>query len=323
MTNTGIAISDKNTFYKWLDWITQVILIIGGIILGVISIRLFMTPFDILPTGFTGVAVILNELISTPIGMVILVLNIPVMVLGYKLLSGWDVVIRTIIVVVIYSFAFDISAPWFPEEGVSDNVLLNAVFAGILSGISVAFIMRAGATYGSTSMLATIIQRKTGIPMSTTYLYTDLLIVVSAGFVFSWESSLYAIIVLIITGLTTDYVLEGPSVIRTAMIITDKPREVSDVILYDLQRGVTALNGKGMYTEKDRSLLYITISRAEVSQLRNLVSSVDENAFIVIGQGHTAYGSGFRKHRPPTTTNGRKQQLPDSAVEIAEATIND
>ena len=323
MANTGIAISDKSTLYKWLDWITQAFLIVGGIILGVISIRLFMTPFDILPTGFTGVAVILNELINTPIGMVIFLLNIPVMFLGYRMLTGWDVVIRTIIVVVLYSVAFDLSAPLFPEEGVSDNVLLNAIFAGILSGVSVAFIMRAGATYGSTSMLATIIQRKTGIPMSTTYLYTDLLIVASAGFVFNWESSLYAIIVLIITGIATDYILEGPSVIRTAVIITDKPREVSNVILYDLQRGVTALNGKGMYTEKDRSMLYITISRAEVNKMRNLVSAIDENAFIVIGQGHTAYGSGFRKHRKPSTNNGHKQQLPDSAVEIVEATIND
>jgi uncharacterized membrane-anchored protein YitT (DUF2179 family) len=129
---------------------------------------------------------------------------------------------------------------------------------------------------------------------STTVLYTDTLVVGVAG-LFSAEAAMYAILTLFISGLATDYVLEGPSVIRTAMIVTNQPEIIANAILTRLDRGVTAWEVKGMYTGQQRWLLYVTISRSEVTELHRIVTDVDQQAFIVIGQGHTAYGEGFKR----------------------------
>jgi len=281
-----------------LYWLQIVVLIHLGIFVGIVSLQLFMVPFDIAPTGVVGIAALMNELIGTPIGLVTLILNIPIMMLGYRYLGGWRIVMLSIYAVVVYSLLFDLVTPLFPQEGISDNLLLNALFGGITGGLSVGFVMRAGATFGGTSTLALIIQRKTGTPMSTTYLYTDMGIIGVAGLIYGWEGALYATVALFVSGLASDYVMEGPSVIRTVFIITDKPRAVSDAILNGLQRGVTAWDSMGMYTEKEHSFLYVTIARAQVHELRSLVSDVDSNAFIVIGQGHTAYGAGFKRSKP-------------------------
>lgn len=303
--------------------ISQVIYIVLGIVIGAVSLQLFMVPFDIAPTGVTGVSVILNELFNTPVGLVILILNIPILMLGYRYLNGMEGVVITIVAVVGYSLAIDLITPFLPTEGVSDNVLLNALFGGITGGISTAFIMRAGGTYGGTSTIAVIVQRKTGTPLSSTYLYTDLSVIAVAGLVFGWESALYATVALFINGVATDYVLEGPSIIRIVFIVTNKPVEVSDVILNVLQRGVTAMDGRGMYTNNTRSVLMVTISRAEVNNLRDMVAEIDENAFIIVGQGHTAYGAGFKKSHL-NGKNGKRgkaknQILPASDPQTMEA----
>ena len=175
--------------------------------------------------------------------------------------------------------------------------MLNALFGGMTGGIGVGLVYRAGATFGGTSTLALILQRRFGFPMSTTFLCTDTLIIIAAGLVYGWEGALYAAIALFTAGLATDYVLEGPSVIRTAMIITDKPEEISQRVFASLQRGVTSWKIKGEYTGTDRTMLYVTIARSQVRDLKDEISHVDPKAFIVIGMGHAAYGAGFRRVR--------------------------
>ncbi|MCS7072468.1 MAG: YitT family protein, partial [Anaerolinea sp.] len=161
-----------------------------------------------------------------------------------------------------------------------------------------ALVLRAGGTLGGTSTLGRILQVRFGIPLSASSLYTDGVVILLAGLVFGWESALYAMVMLYIGAATTDYVLEGPSVIRTAVVITDKPREVADVIMAEMGRGVTAWEARGMFTDQPHTMLYITVGRAQVGELRRLVFNTDPKAFVVIGQGHTAYGRGFREVKP-------------------------
>ena len=113
--------------------------------------------------------------------------------------------------------------------------------------------------------------------------------------VFGWEAALYALVALFVSGLATDYALEGPSVIRTAVIITDRPHEVADVIMKRMDRGATSWHVTGMYTEQPHSILYVVVSRSEMRTLRQLVIETDPSAFVVIGQGHSAYGEGFKR----------------------------
>jgi len=209
-------------------------------------------------------------------------------------MGGWRVVAHTIYVVVIYSLAIDLLVPYFPVSGISDDRLLNALFGGILGGIGGGMVYRAGGTFGGTSTLARILQSRLGTALASTYLYTDTLVVLLAGVVFGWPGALYAMITIFVDGATADYVLEGPSRIRTATIITNRPEAVANVLMTELERGVTAWQGEGMYTHQARAILFVTVSRPQVSELRRLVFSVDPEAFLVIGQGHTAYGEGFQ-----------------------------
>jgi len=275
-------------------------LIAAGIVIGAISLTVFLQPLDIAPAGVAGASTLLNELYDTPIGLVIFLLNIPIQLLGYIMLpNGSRVILRSVIIVLVFSVVVDNLRLWLPPTGISDERMLNALFGGITGGIGVGLVYRAGATMGGTSTLALILQRRFGFPMSTTFLCTDTLIILSAGLVYSWEGALYAAIALFTAGLATDYVLEGPSVIRTAMIITDKPEDVSQRVFANLQRGVTSWTIRGEYTGADRTMLYITIARSQVRDLKDEVAQVDPNAFIVIGMGHAAYGAGFRRMKGP------------------------
>ena len=279
----------------WQIFTDYVLLIIAASI-DATSVNIFFAPFKIAPGGVTGVAVILNHLDSRlPIGLVILLGNIPIQLLGYRLLGGWRVVVRTVFYILLYSFLVEFLKPYTAGVEVGTNVLLNAIFGGILGGVAGGLVLRVGGTQGGTSTLGRILQQQFGMPLSTTSLYTDTAVILLAGLVFGWEGALYAIVALFAGGATADYVLEGPSVIRTATIITDKPDAISELVLDDMGRGVTAWQGKGMFTDQNHTVLFITISRAQVSSLQRLVHLADPNAFMVIGQGHVAYGEGFRR----------------------------
>lgn len=275
-------------------------LIAAGIVIGAVSLTVFLQPLDIAPAGVAGASTLLNELFDTPIGLMIFLLNIPIQLLGYVMLpNGGRVILRSVVIILIFSVVVDNLRLWLPPTGISDERMLNALFGGITGGIGTGLIYRAGATFGGTSTLALILQRRFGFPMSTTFLCTDTLIILAAGLVYGWEGALYAAIALFTAGLATDYVLEGPSVIRTAMIITDKPTEISQRVFANLQRGVTSWKIRGEYTGAERTMLYITIARSQVRELKDEVAQVDPHAFIVIGMGHAAYGAGFRRMKRP------------------------
>jgi uncharacterized membrane-anchored protein YitT (DUF2179 family) len=278
-----------------MDWRTQVvrlILLTVGPLLGAVAINVFLTPASIATGGISGLAIILNHVFATPIGLVVLLGNIPIQILAWRLLGGWRVVAKTVYVVLISALAIDLTAPYL--AGVTDDTLLNALFGAILSGIGGGLIYRAGGTYGGTSTLARILQTRLGTSMSSTYLYTDSLVVLLAGLVMGWTGALYAMIVIFVDGAAADYVLEGPSRIRTATIVTQQPDLVAQVLMQQLERGVTAWQGRGMYTGQERAVLFVTVRRHQVNDLRHLVFSIDPQSFIVIGQGHMAYGEGFQ-----------------------------
>lgn len=289
--------ASRRTPINWSAVLINYILIAIGTAITAVAVIVFQLPSNIAPGGVTGVAIILNFLFDTPIGLMTLLLNIPIMIIGYRML-GWQSLAGTIFCVVLFATYVEVFMPLFPPGGIAQDNLLNALYAGIIGGIGGGLVLRAGATLGGTSTLIRILNERFGLPISSGTLYLDTGVIVAAGLVFGWEPALYAMITLFIGGVASDYILEGPSVIRTAVIITDRPREVADIILNSLRRGVTGWEGKGMFTEQSHTILYVTVARSQVTRLRNLVLEADPNAFIVIGQGHTAYGRGFRVTKP-------------------------
>ncbi|HAY84758.1 MAG TPA: YitT family protein [Chloroflexi bacterium] len=271
------------------DWQSFLLLTIGGLIQA-FNVAIFLSPAKLAPGGVSGTAIILQEFTGWPIGLMMLIMNIPLMVIGFINLGRFKFLTRTLYVVILSSAFVDIFAAWLPPEGITDDLLLNSLYSAVVGGIGSGIIYRGQGTSGGTSILGRIVQLKTGIPISQVYLFTDGIIVVVAGLVFGWERALYSLITLFLWGVASDQVLEGPSVVRTAFIISDQPEAISKAVFLRLGLGITGWQGRGMFTEQGRTVLFCTINRPDMPILRQVVLEIDPHAFLVIGHGHQAIG---------------------------------
>ncbi|HHP7233277.1 MAG TPA: YitT family protein [Desulfobacterales bacterium] len=284
---------------------TTITISLGAIIVAV-GFSLFQVPYNLAAGGITGVVIIVRNFVELPGGTLYMVLNVPLMIIGYRYLGRWLFLFRTLLSVFVFSVATDFFAYTMPrilpEYPMTDDMLLASVYAGLITGIGSGLIYRAGGTIGGTSIISRIIQRKSGIPLSQLYLLVDGVIILVAVFTFGWEIALHAILVLMIGGIASDFALEGPSVVRTASIVTDHPRELADALMARLRRGVSIWEITGGYTGKKRAMVFCTVNRAQIFELKQVVSDVNPDAFVVIGNAHQALGVGFRhvKHKRKT-----------------------
>ena len=268
-------------------------LLILGAIVQAASMDLFLVPGQVASGGVSGLAQVLNFHTRLPIGMMVLAMNVPLFVLGWRYLGGRRFFIRTIFTVVLYSVLVDLGLLVI-RTGPTRDPMLNALYGGVVGGLGMGITFLGQGTGGGTDILARVLARLRGISLSQSYLFTDALVVLLAGATFGWERALYALIALYVGGVTAEVITEGAGVVRTAIIVCDRPREVADAILREMERGVTGLHGEGMYTRKERTVLYVVISRSEVSRLKAIIHEVDPDAFVVIGQANEALGEGFR-----------------------------
>jgi len=282
---------------KLLNTIRDYGVILIGTALQSVAFFLFLVPGRLAPGGLSGAAQILNSFTGWPIGTMVLIMNIPLFFLGWRFLGGHRFFIRTIFASVMFSVILDTLTYALPQfaSGVTNDQWLNALYGSLLGGIGGALVIRMQATSGGTEILARLLSKRTGIPLSQSYLWTDSLVVFLSGLAFSWTHALYALIVLYLWGIVTDYVIEGQSIIRAATIITERPIEVAATIMEELERGVTSWTGKGMFSGHGKQVLYCVITRSEVTQLKTVIHEADPDAFVVIGHVHEALGEGFKK----------------------------
>jgi uncharacterized membrane-anchored protein YitT (DUF2179 family) len=265
----------------------------GALILAV-NFNIFIAPSKMAPGGIAGISLLINHYTGWPEGMIMLLVSVPIFVLGFFNLGRFRFVARTAYVTVLYTTSVDLFARWLPAIELTNDLLLNAIFGGIIGGIGTGLVFRGRGTIAGTGIISRIIQFRTGIPTSQIYLMVDGGIILGIGLVFGFEKALYAVLMLFVWGMATDYVLEGPSVIRTVFMITYKPDQVAQNLMDRLGVGVTYWEGQGMFTHETRPVLFCTITRPDVDTLKAIVGEIDKKAFIVIGQGHQAKGGVWR-----------------------------
>jgi uncharacterized membrane-anchored protein YitT (DUF2179 family) len=270
------------------------VLLTAGALVQIANLNLFLIPSQIAPGGVSGAAIIINALTGWPVGLTMLALNVPLLILGFHNLGRFRFLARTLYVVLVYNLGTDLMAGWFTFGSLSDDMFLNALFAGVLGGIGTGLVFRGRGTAAGTSILGRVLQLKTGLPVSQLYLLTDGVVILVAGLVFGWEKGLYALITVFVWGLVTDLILEGPSVVRMAFIVTDAPEAVAEAVISELHLGVTAWPAEGMFTEAQHTVLFCTVSRPFEGALRKVVLQADPDAFFVVGHGHQASGGVFR-----------------------------
>lgn len=278
-----------------LDKITirDYILILLGAILQAGSLRIFLLPAKLASGGVSGLSQIINSFTGWPIGVMVVLGNIPLLILGWRFLGGPRFAARTAFAILTFSILVDIPLPFLPLDGITGDIVLNSLYGGVVSGIGFGLVYKGRGTSGGSDVLARILSSWRGIPISQSYLMTDAVIIFLAGLSFSWENALYALVMLYVSGIAAESISQGSNVLRTGLIITNLPDQIKEEIFNRLRRGVTIMNARGGYSGEEKSILLCVVTRAEIPHLKDLTKEVDPKAFLIIGQAHEVRGEGF------------------------------
>ena len=289
---------------KYWPTVLDYVLIVVAASIQALSLRLFFVPANLASGGVSGIAQLINHFTGWPIGLMILIGNIPLFALGWRFLGGARFALRTALAIFMYSAFTDllVQTPLFVPNGagtrlindLQGDIFLNALYGAVISGIGYGLVYRARGTSGGSDVLARILNHYRGVPMTQSYLMVDTAVILGAGFVFGWKAALYAMIALYVSGLVAESTLEGGGTVRTALIVTSEAETISARVVEELERGATILEGTGAYTGAGRPVLDCVITRSEVATLKAIVQEVDPRAFMVIGVAHEALGEGFR-----------------------------
>ncbi|MBW7882557.1 MAG: YitT family protein [Caldilineaceae bacterium] len=284
-------------FSRLFHELWRLLLIAIGALAAALGFSLFQVPYNIAAGGVSGVAILINAFTGWPISIMYLLMNIPLFAAGFFYLGGWRFLASTALAVMLFSASIGFFNQYLPpmleQWPMTNNILLSAIYAGLVGGVGGGLIYTAGATLGGTAIVGRIIQVKTGLSLSQIYLFVDGAIVLAAAFTFGWEIALYAMLTLLLSGLATDYTLEGPSRARTAMIVTRQPQPIVEALITDLGRGVSHWEATGGYTGEPRTVVMCTIYRPQVTDLKRIVARLDPKAFVIIGTTQQALGEGF------------------------------
>jgi uncharacterized membrane-anchored protein YitT (DUF2179 family) len=280
---------------KYYPTLRDFTLILLGTLTQAIGLRIFLVPANLASGGVSGISQLINYFTDWPIGMMVFIGNIPLFALGWRFLGGRSFTLRTAFAIATYSFFADalLWLPFFPTNGLTDDLVLNSLYGAVVSGVGYALVYRGRGTSGGSDILARILNHYRGIPMTQSYMLTDTVVILGAGFIFGWKEALYAVITLYVSGLVVDTVMEGGGTVRTALIVTSEAQTVTEKIMHELERGVTVIPGTGAYTNTTRPILYCVVTRSEIQMLKAIVQEADPRAFMVVGAAHEALGEGF------------------------------
>jgi len=265
-------------------------IIVGSFLVG-IGVNLFFVPNQVVSGGVTGIAILLHYAFGTPVGLVNLLLNIPLLIIGWRWAGGLRFLVRTGIAVAILSATVDLTGPFLTAP--TTDRLLVICYGGLLDGLGMGLVFRGRGTTGGTDVIARIAHRFLGLGIGQTLLALNIAIFAVAAFQFGAEAVMVALALAYVSSRVLDTVQAGLSASRQAMIITNRPVAVRDAVFSHLHRGVTILEARGGFTGEPRPMLYVVVGAHEVGRLKLRVAEVDPEAFVAISSAQGVFGEGF------------------------------
>ncbi len=263
---------------------------IGSLILAA-GLQYFLAPNTIAPGGVTGFAIVIETLTAFPIYITNLVINIPLFIFGAKYL-GKSRAIKTAFSTLMLTIFLRI----LPEVVLTHDLLLSAIFGGVMTGVGLGIVFKFDGTTGGSDLAGAMLNKKfPGLSIANFMMVIDLTVVAFAGMVEKQiETALYSVIALYVSVKVIDMVLEGIGYLKGFYIITDKPDEIADLLMRELDRGVTALKGRGMYTKEDKEVLLCVVPRSQFTRVKDIVKDMDPKAFVMVAEMYEAVGEGFK-----------------------------
>ncbi len=288
------------------DWFVSYSLVTIGAFIMAAGFVFFIDPYKIVPGGVYGISIVVHELTQgmfsfwpdgIPIGFFGLVLNVPLTILGIKIL-GPRFGIKTVIGFILTSFFIDLLTHIFGDNdplGLANDLLLSCVFGAVLIGFGLGLIFKSRATSGGSDIIAMIFAKYTKLPVGQLLVFVDSTIVILGLIVFKdWKIPLYSWLVIFITGKVIDLVLEGANYEKMLLIISDHHEEIKNKIINDINRGGTILHGEGMFKGKAKQVIYTVVSRRELAILENYIHKIDSQAFVTVVDAREILGNGFK-----------------------------
>jgi uncharacterized membrane-anchored protein YitT (DUF2179 family) len=301
-----LVYKDKLFSKKW--FIGYGLTVLGSFILAA-GFVFFINPYDIVPGGVYGIGIVVHHLTlgvfpkglspdgGFPVGLFGLILNVPLTIIGIKIL-GPRFGVKTVVGFVLSSVFMDMLTLVIGNNdplGLKNEVFMGCVFGGVMIGFGLGLIFKAKATSGGSDIIAMIIAKYTRLPLGTLMIYVDSVIVLLGVIVFrDWRIPLYSWIVIFVTGKVIDVVLDGITYDKTLLIVSDHFELIREKIIVDMERGGTYIPGKGMFKGEDKTIIFTVVSRREVAILQEFIHQIDPRAFVTVMNAHEILGEGFK-----------------------------
>lgn len=277
------------------DIMNYIFIIIGTTILAA-GINMFFAKIKLVTGGLSGLAIVIEYVTEKqygkgiPLWLTNIVVNIPLLAIAAKL-KGKEFVGKSLFASAYLSFALFYTS-YIPAPEV--DFLLASIFGGVLVGTGLGFVLRASASTGGTDLAANIIKvYLKNVPMSKIILVIDSTIILIGAFVFGVEKAMYALIAIYIVTKVIDSILEGINFSKGVFIISDHSKQIAEALMKDLKRGVTGINGTGMYTKGEKQVLFVVVGKNQIVPLQKIVKEIDTNSFITITDVREVLGEGF------------------------------
>lgn len=269
----------------------RILFITLGALLVSVGLEIFLIPNRIIDGGIVGISIILSYLSGWQIGLFLFVLNLPFVLLGYKQI-GKTFALSTLLGITVMSIVTNFL---HPVPSLTQDALLATVFGGIILGIGVGLVIRYGGSLDGTEIVAILINKKTPFSVGEVVMIGNIFILGSAGFVFGWDRAMYSLMAYYIAFKMIDLTIDGFEESKSVWIISDKHREIGDVINARLGRSVTYLNGEGGYSGDEKKVVFCVVTRLEEAKLKLIVEEIDTDAFLAVGTIAEVRGGRFKK----------------------------
>lgn len=280
-----------NIHWKKFFW-TYLSITVGGLLTAT-GLVMFLVPNKIASGGASGLATVIYYLSGFPVGSAILIINIPLFLLGLKVL-GKSFGLKTLWGILVLSVGTDILAPFLTV--ITHEPLLASLYGGVLTGLGMGLVFKAGGTTGGTDLVAALLNHYfSGFSMGKGLFLADAFVVTLAGIIFNAELALYAVISIFIMSKVIDFIQEGFNFSKAVLIISNYSEEIRVNILEKMDRGVTGFKGYGGYSGQEKDILLVTVSRSQVARLKDMIYQVDSNAFVIMVEAHEVLGEGFKE----------------------------
>ncbi len=283
----------------WRTVLHDAFLIVAGSLIFAVGVDMFEIPNGLAAGGVTGLATVFYAIADNlgfylPVGLQTIVMNVVLLALVVR--SGdRGYIVRTVGGIIACGLLTDLLAPVVPVLGGEGDLLLCALWGGVVTGVGLGLVFRSGGNTGGTDIVSQILARKTGMPVGTAVIIVDGVIIAFSATVFSVEQALYAAVAMFICGKVIDAVVDGPRSARAAYIISTEHDRIANEILYTLNRGCTELQARGVWSGNSRPVLLCVLGRSESMRLKQIVAEVDPEAIVIISEVHEVFGEGFRQ----------------------------